>query len=717
MQLTVTDSGSDYLTRSEGNRSRINITHLLFGSSFGYRVEAYQLSLRGGTTNKRLIDSLSLNGDILTIKSFLSENDAFDYGEVGLLTSDNILLAIGSFNTLQSKVRGDSAELTFTLQHNLLEEALTRRSARSFNIAYQRTDFDDAKLQLQAAASTKDNFGVLVTNETGNTLIELMAGVVDHDSYMAESAFQETLPHTAKLDSSIYAIQMMLKNRLARNKPASVSVRLTRDPNLPLDQIPPYSKFNVDGTLLFNRNAIIWKRLQTTQDVILYEGECFAYKFKGLSRDYQFWKANHPNFVISDTDVRVFVDKTEIPVVTNGLWEYKGKDAVQDFTYLDGSLILTFGNGIYGTMPTTNQDITVSYAITNGSAGNRSGFTGKEGQLANAKYPVKVVALSDLTGGGNSPSASSYANFGGDLFGSQYGAVTPAQYRALARTYPGVKDAIVLAQRDLAPMDKDWFNVGKIILLTDGEWSDTNIHEFEEWFRKRTWYGMRWIITVGRNNTEPKPRTVDVTAHIYCKQTADLPTIQRAAETAVRDLFTPRYGILARPVFRTDIIDALRAVNSTYIDYLVLDTPTGDISMYLDTPNIASARVVDGGTLPIGIYRWAVSAVDSEGESKISYIDVKVENPNSSVVLTWAKSNTATSYRIYGRSIGQTSFMGFLHETTALTWTDNGTETGTNAKPPAINTSGVHYGVPGEINIIVDYSDRSALEDNGYGIS
>ena len=139
--------------------------------------------------------------------------------------------------------------------------------------------------------------------------------------------------------------------------------------------------------------------------------------------------------------------------------------------------------------------------------------------------------------------------------------------------------------------------------------------------------------------------------------------------------------------------------------------------MYLDTPNIASARVVDGGTLPIGIYRWAVSAVDSEGESKISYIDVKVENPNSSVVLTWAKSNTATSYRIYGRSIGQTSFMGFLHETTALTWTDNGTETGTNEKPPAINTSGVHYGVPGEINIIVDYSDRSALEDNGYGIS
>ena len=719
MDLKLTDNGTDFLSRSEGNRERLNVTHIVFGSDYNYKVEGYQTSLRGAITDKRLIDSLTLSGDILTVKILLDENTAFEYGEVALVTADSLLLAVGTYKERQVKERGTSVELTYTLQNAKLNDALTRSSSRSFQLAPTRVDFDDAKLQLQAVASSKDNFGVLTTNETGNTLIELMAGVVDHNSYMAESAFQETLPQTAKLDSSIYAIQVMLKNRMSRNRPASVNVRLTRDPNLPIDQVPKYSKFNIDGTLLFNRAAIIWKARQTTQDVILYEGECFGYTFDGNSQDHQFWKANHTEFSVSDNDVSVLIDNTEIPVVTDGMWNYHSLPAVQDFTYNDGSLVLSFGTSVYGSRPLAGQKVKVAYAVTNGSRGNRSGFVGKEGTLSNSVYTVKAVALSELTGGGDAPSASSYANFGGDLFGAQYGAVTPAQYRALARTYPGVKDAIVLAQRDLAPTDKDWFNVGKIILLTDSQWSAANVQEFEKWFRKRTWYGMRWIITTGDNNTEPKQRTVDVTARIFCKPSADLPAVQRAAENAVRDLFTPRFGILARPVYRTDIIDALRSVHPTYIDYLVLETPTTDISMYLTAPVVGEAEVLEGqGKLPIGLYRWAVAAKDEQGESKISYWDVQINKPNSAVKFTWQPSTSAIGYRVYGRSPGDTSNMGLLFETAdTLTWTDTGEVKGNNVKPPSINTSGVHYGVPGVINVIVEYSDRVALEETGYGVS
>lgn len=716
MYLIVTDVGADYLSRSEGNRDRVSITNIVFGSAAGYTAGAHQNSITGNLVSKRFIDSLELNGDILTIKVFLDENEVFNYGEVGLMSADGILIAVESYPTVQRKIQNSAVELTYTIQHPKLQEALTRRSSRAFNLVYTRTDFDDAKLQLQAVASEKDNFSTIVANETGNTLIELLAGVVDHDSYMAESAFQETLPHTAKLDSSIYAIQLMLKNRLNRKRPASVSVRLARDANLPIDQIPPYSSFIVDGVLLFNREAIVWKRLERTKDVVLFQGEVFSFSIQGTGKDYQFWKSPHANFEVSDSDINVRIGRVSIPVVQNGLWEHKGQQAVQDFTYTDGSLILTFGNSTYGTLPLTTNKVSITYAITQGAAGNRSGFRDKTGELTGARFPTKVITLSELTGGGDNPPAQSYANFGGDLFGAQRGAVTPAQYRALARTYPGVNDAIVLAQRDLAPMDKDWFNTGKIILLTESEWSDTEIRQFEAWYRKRTWYGMRWIITVGRNGTEPKKRLVDIRASIYCKPTADLPTIQRAAEDAIKALFKPKQGILARPVYRSDIMDALKATHPEYVDYIVLDTPTGDTSMYLGSPPNLRAQIINGGNLPLGSYRWAVTAKDSAGESRVAYVDAQVTRPNSSVKLTWDASVSATSYIIYGRSDRGLNDMGKLHETTALTWTDNGTGSGTNEKPPSINTSGVHYGAVGNLTINVDYSNRSAVEESGYGL-
>ena len=47
MDLKLTDNGTDFLSRSEGNRERLNVTHIVFGSDYNYKVEGYQTSLRG----------------------------------------------------------------------------------------------------------------------------------------------------------------------------------------------------------------------------------------------------------------------------------------------------------------------------------------------------------------------------------------------------------------------------------------------------------------------------------------------------------------------------------------------------------------------------------------------------------------------------------------------------------------------------------------------
>ena len=716
MKLTMLDNGVTYLQRTAGNRSRMVLGSLVFSDGYGYEIMPNKLALRGSNSKKRPIDKITIVGDNVAIQVILDESTALDYGEVGLLSPEGGILAVAVWDTLQRKEVGTVQVLNFTLDYDGIGHALTRPSSTTTRLMRTRTDYDDVLQQLQASALQTNKFDVLAPNSTGTTLLELMAGITDFNSYMIESAFQETLPSLAKLDTSIYSIQHMLKNRLVRKTPAGISVTLTREPHYPSAIIPALSQFELDGVPCFNRESISLTKGQTLASVRLYEGEVKTYKLTGSGKDFEFWLSPDKSFTVSDTDVRVYVNGVAQPIVDNGIWEYKGKPAIQDFTYKDGALILTFGNSTYGTMPEKEDKIDIIYAVTSGESGNQTGYIGKDGTCA--RFPeIKIVAESEFTGGGNQPTASAYANFGGDLYGARSGAVTPSQYRALARTYPGVKDAIVLAQRDLAPMDKDWFNTGKIILLTSDPWSDEDINNFETWFRRKTWYGMRWIINVGRNGEEPKPREVNVKAKIWCAQTADLEAVQKACEDAVNALFVPRYGILARPVYKSDIWVALKDTFPSAIDFIQLDTPDDDISMYLEMPDIFNYKIEQGGTLPIGYYRYAVTAVDSDGQSRVNYVDVKVTEPNSKVTLFWKPVKSALKYNVFGRSRALISDMGLLYTTEETSWTDDGTLTGTNEKPPSINTSGVHYGVAGNIDIVVDYSSRSKLEDNGYGIS
>ena len=709
MIFTMLDKGATALTRARQNRERFDIHSIAFGGSIGYTVDtANMLDLQGTKLHTQLVDVLSIAGDTATLRLTLSKDVVFSCGEAALYLQDGTCIALHSMSTILAKTRGSAVTLTFTLTYTGLGVQV-EYSTDTLILARTRPDYSDIRTQLLTHAYQTGKFKQLITNEAGNTVIELLAGVGELSGYLIESSYQEAFPDTAKVTTSQYAIQTMLRNRITRKAPAGVTVQLTRPLSSSALTIPPYTQFICDKVSLFNRSSIVFAGGVATKTVSLYEGVVTNLTLAGKDQPYQFFILPETGFTVADNDVRVTVNGIQIPVVVDGLWNYQGTDAVQDFTDKFGRAVLTFGTAALGTMPRLTDTISLTYVVTTGLSGNTKDFSGKS--VTVATYPTLTgLTTSDLTGGGDQPSTSLFQRVGGDLYGGQRGAVTAKQYAAVARNYPGVVDAVVLGQRSLAPMDKNWFNTAKVVLLTSSAWTNTEVEAFRSWYEARTMYSMRYVILAGVSaGDEPRQRPVDIDVVIACRNDVDLNYIQSLAESEIKSYYAAKAGILSRDVFRSDIINLIMGLAPAQADHVILKSPAADIGMDLANPTNVTAVVTAGtGTLPIGWYNFAVTSYDAEGEAPASVIRVEVTAPNSSITFNWDAVGAASGYRIYGRTdpIGRLTTL----LPTVTTFTDNGTLTTSAVSPPSINTSGIHYAVINSIKVTAQYAQRTVLE-------
>lgn len=714
MQLSMLDAGNSYLLRSQQNRARMVISYCAFGGGSNYVPQSSATAFKTPVLYKAPIDSQLVSGDTVTFTVILPASLALTFGEIAVMSPEGGFVAMAVLGAPLTKTATGEMQLTLVLSSSGLGDQLTFVNNKVF-LSRTRPDFDDLLLQMQSAAYDKQSWSGLVTNETGTTLLELMSGVAEFDAYMFESALQEGFSDTAKLDSSQYAIQTMLSNRLTRKAPAGVDVTLLRVLATSARIIAPYTQFTANGKNLFNREAISFATGQTTKTARLYEGVVNTVNITGLGQDYQFWVSSDAGFIVSDEDVTVTVSGVKIPVVENSLWNYGGMPAVQDSTDKAGRLMLRFGNASLGTRPEVTDTVIITYVTTNGNSGNDSQFL--NAQIACPSIAdMAGTATSNLTGGGDQPAITLYQRMGGDLLGGQNGAVTSSQYRAKARQYPGVLDAVLLAQRDLAPYSKDWFNVGKVVLLTQNPWTQADRDAYEQWLRTRTMYSMRYQVLTGEAGTEPRQKVVDVKVRISCRNDADLIDIQAKAEGAIRKLFVPRAGVLSRSLYLTDVSDAIKAVAPELIDFSIIDTPLDDIGMDISTPKGVTIEVIPNvGTLPPGDYVYGIASQDVDGRTVPDQLKVTTTAANSSVKFTWDPIIAATSYRIYGRQLpfGEIASINAVADTVP-TWTDNGSAVGPGTAPVEINTSGVHYPVLGNLDVTAAYSRRRQTEDTDY---
>jgi hypothetical protein len=567
-----------------------------------------------------------------------------------------------------------------------------------------RPDWQDLVAQLQNSSRLTD-FSAwldLLPIGTGETLLEFIASVGALDQYQIEAAFHGAFPSTAVVDSDIYAITQMLGIRLNRKSPMAVTATISVPSGTVY--ISPYSQFSGAGSYFFNRDAITVT--SSPQTITLYQGKTKLFNVPGTGTDFQAFITQETDFIVSDSDVVVFINNVQVEVSPDGLWEFKGIAAVQDTTMPDGRLALMFGNDYYGVKPTVNDTVGIIYVATSGAdAVALSTLNVAIGYDLNSD--VSITLTSQPTGGGNENPPTVYKSVAAPLFGTFNSAVTGSQYKNLPLQYPGVQDCRTFSQRESNPRALEWMNLVRVVLLTETIWSAQQVLDFVAWLEAKTMYSTRFAV----ETAVAYPLTIDV--GVYCQNTAYLDHVKTKVLAAISNLYTPKAGVLARDVFPSDLDDAVVNCDPS-IDYAIWNTPTSPILLSRSTVGAPTAVVTNsGGTLAIGDYEYAISYVSSFGAggqvAPANWTSAHVSVNNSTVSLSWAAVPNVSNYKVWGRK--SPSAMGLLATVSGatLSWVDDGSVTPSGTLL-AKDTQPMYYATlnGGSVTVSMNFSNRGS---------
>lgn len=532
-------------------------------------------------------------------------------------------------------------------------------------------------------------FNALLRTATGQKFINWVAAVGEFAQFSIVRAAEEVNLDTAELDSSILVGVRSLGVRLSRRLPAYIDVLLTRPVTTSSLSIPRFTPITGGGRKFYNREPITFSIGQAQEQARLYVGEVFTVVYNGNGADFQTFVPSESDFTVSDGytitntteyyDILVGINGTPIRVVRDGIWNYPNTPAVQDQTLSDGSAYFVFGDGLYGYKPSSGDVVSISYCVTNGSADNEPLF---DEQLSFTNYPTIVVTnQTGIQGGANQTPTASFKKVGPNLFAAKERAVTKLDYDAIASTYPGVIDAVILGQRLYAPNDRRYMNVQRVVALKGGDGIDPNdyllspaeFQQFDTYLRNRR----NDNLTSQRIDPVPSSPAIDLTA--ICASYVDLSLAEEAIRQAIARLFAYKYGTLRSTIYLSTLSDtALYALQG--IKQIKLNTPVEDIVSVPTAPAVNVA--LSTGTIVAGTYNYAVVALCavydgtsllSERSAPSNRLSTIQLSATGGVLITWDAVPSATQYLVFGRGVGASN-MGLLATVNApnTSYTDNG---------------------------------------------
>ena len=558
-------------------------------------------------------------------------------------------------------------------------------------------DWESLVAQLQAEAANFPTWTDRITGSTGQTLVEMIAAIGAYSQFAIESSYQETFPDSAKNAESLYAAANYAGVRIARKNPATIMVPMTAPTNM---TIPAYTQFVGAGTKWFNRTAISVTSTPTT--VTLYQGEVLVKSTYGLGTDFQAFISTEKDFSVSDVDVQIKINTVSIPTITQGLWTKKGQPGAQQLTRPDGSMLILFGNTLFGSKPGPNDLVTFTYVVTAGADGNNIITGGRPITMDGNPLVTGTPSINAASGGGNQPDHIIYKNVTPALFGAFDSAVTGAQYKSLPLQYPGVIDALVLSQREINPYALSYMNVMKVSLLTSSPWSSTQWDDFVTFFNAGSMYSSRFV------RADPTAVNVGINAIVSCKTFSNLPNVQAKIEAALDKLFELRQGSLGLDIYQSDVITAIKEADSN-VEFVQLTSPTADIilsNLNVDKPILT--EVLGGGTLPVGTYDYAVSVTSTLGGSSApaKWASITTTTPGSRVRIQWAPTLSAASYKIWGRVTGPGLGLIATVAASPQNYLDTGTVTPI-APVPSESTLATYYPRLISKTITMQYTNRN----------
>jgi hypothetical protein len=213
------------------------------------------------------------------------------------------------------------------------------------------------------------------TSDFGMTLLELFSYVGDNLSFYIDRAMNESFLTTASQRSSVIDIATLLNYSPANARAATTQVTFTNNTSGTYT-VPAGTQVATTTVVNSNNQQIVFEVQSatlvppgSTTGVIVNEGSSYTDPIivsDGLAtQTYQL-----KNAPVVDQTVSVTVDST-VYTYMSSLIDASATDPVFTTSFDDlGNSFIVFGDGVNGRVPPINNQITVTYRVGSGSAGN-----------------------------------------------------------------------------------------------------------------------------------------------------------------------------------------------------------------------------------------------------------------------------------------------------------------------------------------------------------
>lgn len=563
-------------------------------------------------------------------------------------------------------------------------------------------DFNDFETAFQTYLSNVEVWKGQLTTQTSQTLIEFVDTVGTFMQGRNIRASEDAFAETAQSDDAIRSITQMQGLRMTRKLPCGLDTLLI---STVTETINPFTQFLIAGQYYFNREQLFFTA-NVPLPITLFQGKIAAFGMNGLGQPRQTFMSEEDSFMVSDQDVRVYVNSTLIEKSFGTLWNYRDLPAYADLTTSDGRMLIVFGSLQYGYTPLINDTIVIQYAVTQGADGANQTLQGRP-ITVDGHPEITGNALSNPTGGGDEQPVQTYKNLSSGAFGTYSSAVTKSQYLATIGTYPGIIDSVTQAQRDINPMALEWMNVIRISALTTTAWTQQAQQDYIQYLQTVTMYAPRFVWQ------DPQPVLQNVEVTVYCFNTAILTKVQSDCTAKINQLFAPRSGLLMTNFYNYDLENACRIAGAGAVSYVTVQSPTDPMIVTAPPSPTSKYEVITGiGTLTPLVYAYGVSVVNADGEEgpPANWVFpqiTKVMGNINAIKITWLPLEIAVTYKVYGR---KSTEVGLLATITVgpgvvLEFVDDGSVV-PGVKPPGTADVPIRYNKLQSLVVNVVFAER-----------
>jgi hypothetical protein len=469
---------------------------------------------------------------------------------------------------------------------------------------YVNYDFDQLVQQLIDRVKLSDTWKDTYRSGTGQMLIELYAYVANLALFYVERRATEGYIETAQLRSSIINLVRLLNYTPKRNVSATGKLKFTlASPLTKKVFIPKYTECQTNSGVkyLTNEDAVI---LPGETEIVMSGIQGSIVEISQVANGNLNYEIKIEDTQVANFNLFVYVDGTEWTAVDSFINSVNTSEHYRLIADIDDTIIIRFGNNVFGLSPTSGQTILIRYIKSSGLAGNVYELD-KVVTVNSVIYDEDSTAVDNITVtnsdvflGGDDPESDEEIRYEAPrVFKTGDRAVTKEDYVSILENYPGIATANAWGENEENPPNYNMFNRVKLVILLN-EWQFASVtfkQELSDYLYTKS------MLTVKYEYINPTVIYVVPVDTIKAERSATLSAVQSAVETVFDNEFvlgdTTKLGTHKR---LSDLVKQVELVTGVAHHYLhleirkLLGTPfdsTYDYGSYLDLLNVKKNTV------------------------------------------------------------------------------------------------------------------------------